>query len=416
MIKKLRQKFILITMCSIVLVLGGIIGIINAANFYSINQNAEQRLDILAENGGKFPKKENPQRKILIEGEKPMGKELSPEAPFETRYFTVTVDLDGSVLLVDTGQIAAVSAETAEKYAVELYEKGKTSGWKGHYKYCAISYQENNQGNVMYIFLDCGRELFTFYSFFFASILVSLIGILLVFLLVLVLSRIAVKPVAESYEKQKRFITDASHEIKTPLTIIDASTEVLEMENGENEWTKSIRNQIQRLTSLTEKLVFLSRMDEESTKPQMAEFSLSDAVSEVVQSFEAVAAAQGKTLRAEVEEMISFCGEEMMIRQMVSLLLDNAMKYSDDCGTITLQLKRKGKSRELVVMNTVEKIDRGNLDILFERFYRPDDSRNSETGGYGIGLSVVKAIVDAHKGKIHARSEDGKSIVFTVIL
>lgn len=407
MIKTLRRKFIVITMCSILFVLGGIIGMINLANYINVNKSADARLKVLVENQGSFPHQEEE-----FAGKKPLPRDMSPEAPFETRYFTVVIDSENTVISVDTGRIAAVSGEMAESYAAELYKKGKTNGFQGPYKYQAADFR----GNTMYIFLDCGRELSAFYSYLAASILVSLAGILLVFALVLFFSKRAVKPVAESYEKQKRFITDASHEIKTPLTIIDASTEVLEMENGENEWTASIKSQVRRLTALTEKLVFLSRMDEENTKLQMTDFSLSDAIDETVQSFEAVAAAQGKTLRTTVESGVSYYGDESSIRQVVSLLLDNAMKYSDARGRISLDFRTVGKTREIVVWNTVAEIASGNLDILFERFYRSDVSRNSETGGNGIGLSVAKAIVTAHKGKIHAKSEDGKSVEFTVIL
>lgn len=406
MIKRLRRKFIVITMCSILAVLGGIIGGINLANYISINQRADEKLDFLTENKGNFPHQgEEP-------GKKPLPAGMSPEAPFETRYFTVIINAENEVMSADIGRIAAIPKQTAEEYAEALYENGKREGFKGQYKYRAVDVDEG----TMYVFLDCGRELSTFYSFLAMSLLISISGLLLVFVLVLFFSKLAVGPVAESYEKQKRFITDASHEIKTPLTIIDANAEVLEMENGENEWTEGIKNQVRRLAALTEKLVFLSRMDEEHAKLRMTEFSLSDAVTETVQSFEAVAEMQGKELQTELAPGISFYGDESMLRQMFSLLLDNAVKYSGENGVIRLTLQKTDRHVEFMLWNTVPDIKQGNLDILFERFYRPDSSRNSETGGYGIGLSAAKAIVTAHKGKIHARSEDGKSIEFRVVL
>jgi signal transduction histidine kinase len=224
------------------------------------------------------------------------------------------------------------------------------------------------------------------------------------------------RPIAESYEKQRRFITDASHEIKTPLAIIEANTEVIEMDNGESEWTDSIRNQVKRLTGLTEKLVFLSRMEEEDNPLTMVDFSLSDAVSETAQSFEAVAAAQQKTLTSEIEPRITYHGDEASLRQCVSLLLDNAMKYSTENGAIRLTLSRSGKNITLTLWNSAQGLTPGKQDILFERFYRPDSSRSRQTGGSGIGLSVAQAIVLAHKGKINARSDDGVSILFTITL
>lgn len=405
MIKKLQQKFIIITMGSVLAVLGGLMSVINLANYISINRMADERLAVLTENEGRFPRQEEAPEK------KPLPPGMSPEAPFETRYFTVILDSEGEAVSADTGRIAAISAETAKAYGFELYHKGKTEGFQGHYKYRAVHLDEG----MMYIFLDCGRELSTFYSFLGMSILISLLGVLLVFLLVVFFSRRAVRPAAESYEKQKRFITDASHEIKTPLTIIDANTEVIELENGESEWTEGIKNQVRRLNLLTERLVFLSRMDEEHTVLQATDFSFSDAVAETAQSFETVAKGQGKQLQTEIQQGVTFCGDEGMLRQMVSLLLDNAIKYSGENGEIRLCFWRRERYTELVLYNTVPEISRGNLDRLFERFYRPDSSRNSETGGFGIGLSAVKAIVTAHKGKIHAESEDGRSIEFRVI-
>lgn len=408
MIKTLRRKFIAITMCSVVAVLGIIMGIINIANFYDINSHANELLGVLSENDGSFPKPDD-----LPHGKTPPPfREMSPEAPFETRYFTVVMRADKAVASVNTGRIAAISTETAAEYATELNSAGKTSGFLDSYKYLAIPFKDG----IMYIFLDCGRELSTFYSFLLTSCLVSVFGILAVFILVVFFSKLAIRPVVESYEKQKRFITDASHEIKTPLTIIDAGTEVIEMETGENQWTLSIKNQVKRLSSLTEKLVFLSRMDEEGVSLQLTDFSLSDAALETAQPFETVAEAQGKALRLEIEGQVSFHGEEALIRQLLSLLLDNAMKYSDESGQISLCLKKAGKGIEIAVANTTHQIERGKLDILFERFYRPDSSRSSQTGGHGIGLSVAKSIVTAHKGKISARSDDGKSIVVTAFL
>ncbi len=276
MIQKLRRKFIAITMCSVIVVLGVIMGVVNFVNYQDINRRADERLNILAENDGVFPKPDD-----FPHGKEPPPRDMSPEAPFDTRYFTVLLRDTQAVVSVNTGRIAAVSTEAAASYAVELNQAGKTEGFLESYKYRAVPMDDG----LLYIFLDCGRELSTFTSFLLTSCLVAIVGIFAVFVLVVFFSKRSIKPIAESYEKQKRFITDASHEIKTPLTIIDASTEVLELETGENEWTKSIKHQIKRLTALTEKLVLLSRMEETGTSFQMTDFSLSDAVTETAQPF-----------------------------------------------------------------------------------------------------------------------------------
>lgn len=404
MIKKLRKKFIAIAMISVIVVLTLIMGTVNIANYISINERSERTLEILEENNGEFPFDEFHRKEKRVE-----DKSLSAETPFETRYFTVTMLKDGTVSTINTGRIFAVSSSTAKEYAETLFNSNKTKGFIEHYKYILI----NNDSGYMYIFVDCERELSTFRSFLFASIGISLVGILLVFILVVIFSKIAVKPVAESYEKQKRFITDASHEIKTPLAIIDANTEVIEMINGENEWSESIRNQIKRLNALTEKMVFLSRMDEESYVTVMEEFSFSEAVSDTVEPFITLANSKNKTLTTDIEENLTIKANEQSIRQLVSILLDNAVKYTNEGGNIEVRLFAKGKTKTLTVYNTVEEIQKGKLDFLFERFYRLDSSRNSETGGSGIGLSVAKAIAQSNNGRLTAYSTDGKSICFT---
>lgn len=422
MIKILRRKFISIAMLSTSLVLFVIIASINVANYISMNSTLDVRLELIADNGGRFPdfnQAPAPSDASIpddtIEPSRKHG--IDKETPFDTRYFSVLLYDNGTVSIIDTGKIASVTTEQASEYATTLFEAGKTKGFVDQYKYICVTTTDSNENNmILYVFLNCSKELMTIKNYAFASIGISLIGLFIVFLLVCFFSKVVTKPMAESYEKQKRFITDASHEIKTPLTIIDANTEILEMTHGENEWTESIRKQIGRLTSLTEKLVFLSRMDEENSKLEMEVFNISDAITDTAMPFKAVAAAKGKTLEINVLSDISYCGNETTIRQIVSLLLDNAVKYSSENSLIKVDFCVSGKSKVLTVWNSVDKIEQGKLDYLFERFYRIDKSRNSKTGGFGIGLSVVQAIVAAHKGKISAKSEDGKSITFVITL
>lgn len=490
MLKKLRRKFIAIAMLSVSIVLIAIVGTINIANYISTNEALDARLKLIAGNGGTFPDLLE-QKNMGVEGNKtdsinkgtptlkepPSGKTdvqppedmnqadlnendikendlkrhgISPESQFDTRYFTVTINSNGEVENIDTSKIASVSSENAAQYAKKLWKSGKKgdgkNGFSESFKYMTVC----EGGSTMYIFLSCQRELSTIRTYVLASVGISVFGLGVVFVMIYFFSGKILKPVSESYEKQKRFITDASHEIKTPLTIIDANTEVIEMIEGENEWTSSTRKQVARLTSLTEKLVFLSRMDEEATKLEMLEFSLSDAILDTAEPFKTVARTKGKKLTIDVTDGILYTGDEKTIRQLISILLDNAMKYSgcsnaglekgninkknlnkttqtqNDCAItinqapeIEISLKPSGKSRIITVWNTVDEtanIKKGRQDMLFERFYRADTSHNSKTGGFGIGLSAAYAIVKAHKGKIIAESKDGRSIKFTIVL
>ena len=419
MIKRFKCRFILAAMASVFIVLAVILGIANVTNYRRIVKEADTTLTILMENDGKFPeqsgdKKTPPDKKKPEDkdAKEKAGKPMSPELPFESRYFYVVLDQNGKKVAADTGKIAAVNEKKAVKYAGKIQSQSKRTGFYKKYRYM----KNVKDKNTMVIFLDCARNMDTFYSFLTTSILASVSGMLAVLVLVLLFSRQIVKPVAESYEKQKRFITDAGHEIKTPLTIIDADAQVLEMDTGVNEWLADICKQTDKLRKLTDNLIYLSRMEENQNRELMIDFPISDIVDETATSFQALAVTQGKTFTCETEPMLTYCGNEQHIQRLVEILLENAVKYSDDKGHIGLELKKTGKNIVLSVYNTAEKIDRKQLTYIFERFYRMDASRNSETGGYGIGLSIAQAIVQEHKGKITADTEDEKSIRITVQL
>lgn len=412
MIKRLQRKFIISAMAAVTIVLSIIMIIINSVNYVNIIKSANNLLNILEDNNGVFPmeEKDNPYAEDKNE-KKPPKMDISKEAPFQTRYFTVEITPEGNVYRIDTGKIAAISTETAKEYALELYNQNKIEGRRDCYIYRANSSQN---GNTMYIFLNVENDLKNFYTFLWSSIAVSIIGIVFVLILIVVFSKRIVSPMAQSYEKQKTFITDASHEIKTPLAVIEANTEVVEIENGESQWTRSIKEQISRLSELTEKLVFLAKMDEERNTFVMTEFSLSKLAQEITEGFNGMAKAQNKKYTVSIDSDIGVKADEKAIKQLLSILIENAFKYSDREGNIAVTVKKNGKYKEIEVRNTADNLKKGNLSILFERFYRLDSSRNSNTGGSGIGLSIAKAIAEAHKGKIKAYSLDGKEIVLKV--
>lgn len=441
MIRKLQKKFILISMLSMLLVLTIIMASINIINYRGVVQDAENVLHILSENNGEFPRnrphsdadnqppaesdsakqppEESDSAKQQSEDNPPAPKEprpdafhMSPEMPYETRYFSVLLSQDGTIISTNIEKVAAIDSSEASDYARKVWEQQKISGFLSSYRYLKKSASDG----TLIIFVDCGRNLATFRTFLLSSILVSLLGLFSVFVLVLFFSRLVMKPVSESYEKQRRFITDAGHEIKTPLTIIDANREILEMEYGENEWSKSIGKQTLRLAELTNSLIYLSRMEEANKHLQNTDFSISDLASETADSFRVLADTQGKHFSTKITPLLSYHGDEASIRRLFSILLDNAIKYSPPQGSIEVTLDKRGKNIRFMVYNTAQEVSPESLPHLFDRFYRTDESRNSETGGYGIGLSIARAVAEAHKGKISAESKDGQSLLITVIL
>ena len=345
-------------------------------------------------------------------GKQPSGDmgEMSPEAPFETRYFSVVLDASGKVTSTNLNNIAAVSEDQAEELAQKVMKAGESNGFIGIYRYAKAAQSDG----TLIAFTDCNKALDTFYKNMRISGLVSLAGVVAVFILVVIFSRLVFRPVAESYQKQKQFITDASHEIKTPLTIIDANVEVIEMMSGENKWTKSTKNQVKRLASLAGQLITLSKMDEGDGMADKMRFSMTDAVIDTTSSFESVAETKGRKLVCDIEENLYYVGEEKRIREMFGIFLDNAVKYSTEGSEIHVSLERRGRKIIYQISNETDQIAKGNQDVLFERFYRSDASRNSATGGSGIGLSVAKAVAEAHHGKLTAESKDGKSLTITL--
>lgn len=432
MIKNLRKRFIFAAMASTFGVLLVIMSILNVANYYRMVSRADETLTELGDNNGRFDSGDFVKKKPDITTDdglvndikakddmtqppdNPGGKygdRFSPETPFQTRYFSVVVE-NGEITSYNLDNIAAVDEEEANTYASEILKDGSNLGFTDIYRYKLVI---NDDGERI-IFVDCRQELEAFRNTLIYSVGVSLIGFLVVFMLVLFWSKNIFKPVEESYEKQKRFITDASHEIKTPLTIIDANTEVIEMVSGESEWTRNTRDQVKRLTALTNQMVALSRLDENPEPREKAEFNLSDVAYEVIDHFTSLSEVKGKKINADIQNGIIYTGDENSIRQLISILVDNAMKYAVSSEAIDITLKRDGRKVRFTLRNLAEGMEEGDQRMLFERFYRPDSSRNSETGGSGIGLSLAKSIVESHKGKITAKCDRDGYITFQIVI
>jgi len=396
MIKKLRTKFIILSMTSLMGILLFIVVGMTVINYNSVVNEADKILSILSHNKGMFPD-------FAKDRERPLPPGMSPEIPYESRYFSVLLNESGNVIMTETSRIASVNPETAIEYARNVFYKNKDSGFVENYRY--VCYGQGDA--VRIIFLDCGRRLDSFKSFVFASVSMALAGFIIVFLIISFYAGKIIRPIAESYEKQKRFITDAGHEIKTPLAIISANIDVLKMELEDNECLDDISLQTERLTSLTNNLVYLARMEETMENNHKIEFPISDVVSDTTKSFKVLAQTQNKIFECEIEPMLSMIGNNKDITRLIILLMDNALKYSPKGGKISLFFGKRNKMLNLHVENTIENnISKESISCIFERFYRTDLSRNSEIGGHGIGLSIAKAIVSAHNGRIVASVRD----------
>lgn len=404
MIKRLRRKFILIAMLSLFCVLAIIMITINMLSYRNVIKEADKTLRVITLNGGMYPIFGPPNQLA------PGGSSYYDEISYDSRYFSVTYTSKGELLAVFTDD-ANLERDTAVELSKYVLGFNDDNAFFGNYRYLVT----RTENYCMIVFLDCTASLSASRSFLFISLLISAIGMVAVFALILVASKIIIKPISESAEKQKRFITDAGHELKTPLTIIDADAELIEMENGESEWINDIRQQTKRLAALTNDLIYLSRMEEEDYILPRIEFPISDMVTERANSFVSRFKTDGKRLNIRVEKMLTYNGDEKAISQLVSLLLDNALKYSSDGGYVEIGLRKQTKNLILYVANSVDHITKEQADRFFDRFWRGDKSRSSQ-GGYGLGLSCAQAIVNAHKGKISAIPVNEKTVQITAFL
>lgn len=413
MLKKMRWHFILAAMAAVFIMLAAVVTGINVWNYHTTAKRADQRIqeifDFEVEKGNMSePASPEPAPPEIFD----RPDDRDPETPYTTRFFIVRLDESEKVTDVSTDFIASVDKEEAEEFAYNVLNKKSQQGYYKDYRFQAFTDDSEN----IVIFLNSAMELHSARNVLLISCLVGVGCFLIVFLLVLVLSRQAMKPYIRNIERQKRFITDASHEIKTPLTSIGTSVDVIEMEHGQDEWTRNIHRQTEKMSRMVADLVTLSRLDEENPFLDKVEFSLSDAAWEVAEPFTSLAKAQGKNYSQRIEENLTLCGNPDAARQMISVLLDNALKYSDENGIIRLDVYKDHGKTKIEVYNTCVLEDTKDLSRLFERFYRPDDSRSGRTGGSGIGLSIAQAVAEAYGGKIKVRSKDGKSILFQVTI
>lgn len=403
MIKKLQKKFIIISMLAIILVTGSIFGIIIIENYTRTNREVDGILNLISENDGKIPEY------------KPRNDELADvitqETQFSTRYFIIRINNQKEIIETNMQHIASVGQQEAEEILKEVLEKEEETGYYNNYRYKIIS----NENNKTIIFLDCTMQLNNLRKLISQSIIIIAVSLIVVFILVSVLSKKALTPIIENIERQKQFITNAGHELKTPVAVIMANADVMEMTSTENiEWIKSIKKQALRLDGLIKSLLNLANIEENKLKTNYTQFSITELIKEQIEDFKAIT--KDRNIIYENKDDISIYADINRIKELITILLDNALKYSQENGKIEIKVEKQGKNVKIQFANTCENIKNINTKKIFDRFYRVDKSRSKSKEGYGIGLSIAKSIVESHKGKITTEINKENMICFTIII
>ncbi len=421
MIRRLRVRITLVVIAVLILVSAGIVLAIHLANERSIAAQAEETLSVLAENSGSRPSRPEEDRdfsgqkrkeKRNGQGQPPELRGGSGESAGLSNSYTIALNEDGSVASWSSDREDLYSDGQVAEMAESALADGKESGRIGTQFYRKICSNEH----TMLIVLDARMEFLSASNVLRSTVLIAAAACVLLSLLAWLLIRRMLQPVEEAFIRQKQFVSDASHELKTPLAVISANAEVLEQEIGENEYLGYIRSEVRRTDTLVRNLLTLARLDRSGTPAEMKRFDLGRAVLDVTLPFESTVFEAGKTMETDIPEGIECTGNEEMIKQLTVILLSNALKYSDDGGRIEVSLKARGKQRELRVFNTGTPIPPEDREKIFDRFWRGDPAHSRETGGHGLGLAIARSIVESHHGTIAVDSPESGGNAFTVTL
>lgn len=406
MIRSLRWKFIWIAMLSLLGTMTVLCVSIGVGNHWITTRRVDRAISLLHQNGGTFL----PPGVTFDPSD--FEFQVTPETAFETRYFIVELTEQREVKAVDLEHIAAFDRHSVTETISKVIQTGGSRGYVDYYRFGLFPSEDG--GSTM-IVMDCFLMLQAADNMLRITVIIFCVCALIVFLLLLFFSGLAIRPFAENLERQRQFVTDASHELKTPLSILSADLDLLSDSCGESRWLGSARTQIARLDKLIRNLVELARTEETIREGASEVFSLSDIALASAEAFAPLAEAEGNTLAAEVAAGVELRGVQDDLFRLFSILLDNAVKYCDAGGTIRLSVSQRGRTVRLSVSNPCAGLNPAQLPRYFDRFYRADSSRSRTTGGYGIGLSTARAIVVRHRGRLTNHYANG-IITFTALL
>ena len=411
MFRKLKIRFILLASAAIVCILLTMIAVLNSVRFLQTNGEIKAVLNILSANNGDFPSVEETAESL-------QNDRITIDTIYQYRYFSVVYKEDKTLYSTNLDHLSNLSKEQALSYANKVIKDSRSNGvFKvGSQFYSYQITQDSKTKRYLLVVLDSTNYLESRNDFFWLSIQLCFYSFIFFVLVVSGFSNFAIRPYIKNYENQKRFITNAGHELKTPLAIISANTELQELMTGENEWTESTKDQVKRLSNLINQMVVLARL-EEQPDVTLVDVNFSEVVKKVAGNFKSVIEKAGKKYEIKLQEDIHVKATEDELYELVSILIDNACKYCDEDGQIfvTLTKAKRGKRARLTVANSYA--DGKNVDYsrFFDRFYREDESHNQKQPGYGIGLSMAESLVRIFKGRIWVSYKKGL-IGFTVLL
>ncbi len=421
MIQTLQRRFILTAMIAIsvfVLVLLGVTNGMNALSTYRQNMEILEELCAAAAEGDPSaqPPEATPADAEEESGQRKFnwfGVDLTDNYKNAAAYFIATVDDKGVILSVDAVRITGDAGSSLRPLVQGVLDRGEESGLTGVYRFKSTALPG---GGRAYVFHDISYQRYAVVRVAYTSLLVGILCIEIMYFFVRVLARRAILPIAQNMERQKQFITDAGHELKTPVAIIMANTEAMELCTGETKWSRNIREQAQRLSGLTQNLLTLAKIDENTFRETVETVSLTDTVNNVTAMFIEPAALKHIMIESDVAENVSLTANPDMMTRLISTLLDNAVKYASTDSTVFITLQPEEDGALFVIKNRCDELPQCEPEKLFDRFYRADAARTQKKGGYGIGLSAAQAIVELHKGAISVKYEPENVIAFTVRL
>lgn len=406
MIRTLRRRFILFAMSAVTVLLVILVLAISGFSYMMFDRQSDRMLEALAEGEGGF-------RPAELPPPAPFAPQMNLDTMMSLRYFTVFVDANGAAVEPNLDRISAVDQETAIGYAQEARLTGARRGRIDNYKYLA----KDGKNGSLYFFMDISDQQNSCATVAFASAAIAAACWLSVLVFVILFSGKAVKPVAENMDRQKQFITNAGHELKTPLSIIQSNNDAAELLLGGNKYSANIRTQVKRMNTLVSHLLTLSKLDE-AALPAVDTCDLSEILTNAVREYRDAAAAGNIGFRSHIRPGVMVRANRELLEQLVSILLDNAVKYTPPGGEIMAALSQNGQRCILQCENDCMAAKNRDAERLFERFYRGDQARTQEeiSSGYGIGLSAARAICESMKGSLHAAYLSETRICFTARL